>query len=445
VRASVRSAVSRLYLPVDAASLAVFRIGFGLLLLVEILVYTLGGRIHRYFEAPAFHFTYFGWGWVRPLPETWMVALFVVLGVAAALVALGLFYRVAAVVFFLGFAYVFLLERALYLNHFYLVILLSGLLVVVPAHRALSLDARRRGEASVPRWTVWLLRAQLGLVYFLAGVAKLNPDWLHAQPLRIWLAERASLPVVGALVGHPWTPWIFSYGGLALDLAAWPLLAWRRTRVAVFAVLIAFHLTNAVVFQIGIFPWLMIAATTLFFEPDWPRRFLGRPAPTEPAASLPSPRRRALTVGFVAAWLSFQALFPLRHWLYPGSVHWTEQGHEFSWHMKLRDKRSEVSFHVTDPATGDEWLIDPSAELTSWQMNAMGGRPDLIWQYARHLAESFRAKGHSRVEVRATAKVSLNGRPDELLVDPRVDLASQALGFRPASWIQPLANPAAAH
>ncbi len=60
---------------------------------------------------------------------------------------------------------------------------------------------RRRGldvSGRVGRWAYLLLRAQLGLVYFFAGFAKLNADWLlSAEPLRTWLPVHADAPLIG--------------------------------------------------------------------------------------------------------------------------------------------------------------------------------------------------------------------------------------------------------
>jgi hypothetical protein len=66
---------------------------------------------------------------------------FIVMGLLAAAIAAGMLYRVATVLFFLAFTYVFLLDQVCYLNHFYLVCLYSFLMIFVPAHRAFSVDA----------------------------------------------------------------------------------------------------------------------------------------------------------------------------------------------------------------------------------------------------------------------------------------------------------------
>ena len=47
---------------------------------------------------------------------------FVVMGIAASGMLIGLWYRFSAILFFLCFTYYFLLEQAAHLNHYYLVV-----------------------------------------------------------------------------------------------------------------------------------------------------------------------------------------------------------------------------------------------------------------------------------------------------------------------------------
>jgi hypothetical protein len=430
----------RLFSTCDIASLVAFRIAFGLLMLFEVArVFPSVGPL--YIE-PTFHFTYYGFDWLHPWAGNGMYVHFGVLGLAALCVTLGLFYRAAALVFFLGLSYVFLLEQATYLNHVYLLSLISFLLIFLPAHRALSLDAWLRPELRsqvVPVWALWLLRAQIAIPYFYGGLAKLNPDWVRGQPLRLWLDRDAER--LGPFLAQDWFAYLLSYGGIAFDLLIVPALLWSRTRPWAFALALAFHLTNSVLFSIGIFPWAMIAATTIFFPPDWPRRLLARlgyrtrpPAPSPPPSAL-RPRQRAL-LGFWAVYLAWQLLFPLRHWLYPGDVAWTEEGHKFSWRMKLRDKAGEAHFYAHDAATGETWEIDPRPHIDRWQFAEMTGRPEMILQFAHYLADALRAEGREDVEIHAVTHVSLNGRRPQPLVDPDVDLAAVEPSLRPAPWIR---------
>ncbi len=219
----------RLFGPVDIASIVFFRIAFGALMAWEVTRYFSRDWIRAYFVWPTFHFKYYGFGWVEPWPGPGMELHFAALGALALCIMVGLFYRVAAALFFLGFAYVFLLDQAYYLNHFYLIVLLSLILVFVPAHRALSLDAWRRPglrAATAPAWALWLLRSQVGIPYLYAGLAKLNGDWLRAEPMRLWLAGRTTLPLIGPLLETEWAPYLMAYGGLVFDLAAVPALLW---------------------------------------------------------------------------------------------------------------------------------------------------------------------------------------------------------------------------
>jgi vitamin K-dependent gamma-carboxylase len=432
----------RLFDPVDIASLAVFRILFGALMVEEVLRYFLMGWIAEYYIDSKFYFTYYGFGWVKPWPANGMYAHFVVIGLASAGVMLGAWYRVSAVLLFLSFTYIFLLEQAHYLNHFYLIILLSFLMIFIPAHRAVSVDAWRRPALrsdDAPAWALWLLLAQLSIVYFYAGLAKLNTDWLHGEPMRSWLAQRTHIPVLGQFFTEEWCILMFNYGGLAFDLFIVPLLFWKRTRVFAFLWVIAFHFLNFILFNIGIFPWMMLAATTLYFRPDWPRRiFKWRRAGTVAGWQLPHWPRLAVTA--LSVYVLLQLLVPFRHFLYPGNVHWTEEGHRFSWHMKLRDKDGTARFFVTDPVRGNTWQVHPRIYLTQRQTTKMAVRPDMILQLAHHIArdQARRRKISYPLEVRVHARASLHGRPAQLLIDPTVNLAAVKRSLSHERWILPL-------
>jgi hypothetical protein len=432
---------------VDIASLAVFRVAFGAFMVLEVVRYFRHGWIESYYITPEFHFTYFGFGWVRPWPGVGMYVHFAGLGLAALGITLGLFYRLSATLFFLGFAHVFLLDQAFYLNHFYLIALLALLLVFVPAHRAVSLDARRHPALRsdwAPGWALWLLRAQVGIPYFYGGIAKINGDWLRGEPISSWLLDRTDFPILGSWFAHEWVGLAFAYGGLLLDLLIVPLLLWPRSRPWAFGFGVLFHGLNARLFNIGIFPWLMMAATLIFFEPDWPRRVGLLPSvrkPTPDETTPPSPARARLIVSAVLAYLAVQVLLPLRHLAYRGDVTWSEEGHHFSWRMKLRDKEATVRFLVRDRDTGKSWTVRPREHLSRRQANKMAGHPDMILQFAHYLAERGRRSGSPHLEVRAVTSASVNGREEQRLVDPGVDLAAQPRTWRPASWIVPLYQP----
>ena len=271
------SLLARLFVPVDSASLGFFRIAFGAIMLWEIWRFYDHDWVGRYFTDKAFYFKYWPFEFVQPWPGDGMYIHFGIMAFFAACIVLGLFYRFSATAFFLMFTYVFLLEQARYLNHLYLVCLISFLMIFLPAHRRFSLDAwLRPGLRSdvVPAWSVWLLRFQVAIPMFFGGIAKLNSDWLRGEPMRAWLADRTDFPVLGNYFTEASVVWLFVYGGLLIDFLFPFYLLNRRTRVLGFLAVLAFHFINNRLFGIGIFPWLMIASTLIFFTPDWPRRLL---------------------------------------------------------------------------------------------------------------------------------------------------------------------------
>jgi uncharacterized membrane protein YphA (DoxX/SURF4 family) len=431
-------AIVTLSRPCDGASLAVFRICFGLLLAYEIDFKFKLKKVDE-LHAPLFSFKYPFFEWVPAPGETLAYAIHFGLIALALAIALGVFYRLASAATFVLFSYYFLIERTLYINHIYLYCLLAGIMAIVPAHNMLSLDQRYgwlgtkpRAQGRTPTWSIWLLRFQMGVVYTYAGLAKLNPDWLQGCPLSLWLPSR-----LGA--DHPlWfdgLPLVMSWGGAAFDLSMTPLLLWKRTRLFAFGWAAAFHVTNAAIFGIASFPWMSLALTLLFFEPDWPRRQWPslRSTPKKPRNPGPLPK-----LGFAAlvAYVLTQVALPMRPWFYPGNASWTEEGHEFSWHMMLRSKHGELALYAVF-SDGRRVQIDPLKYITKRQLSRIEGRPDLIHQLVLFIADEYERLGPERPKVFVDAKVAWNGRPLEPLIDPSVDLARVPRSLAPASWLMP--------
>ncbi|WP_426753569.1 HTTM domain-containing protein [Myxococcus sp. Y35] len=441
--------------PRDIAALVAFRVALGLLVCVSAVRFLAYGWVDVLFTGPRFHFTYWGFDWVPALPAPWMHAVFALLAVLGLCMAVGLFYRVTVALLFVAFTYVQLVDVSNYLNHYYLVSLLLGLMCFVPAHRAFSVDAWREPAlrtAWLPAWCTLLLRFQVGVVYVFAGLAKLTGDWLlHAQPLSIWLSARTSLPVLGPVLDEPWVAYVAAWSGFLFDTTIVAFLLTRKLRPFAYVAVLGFHAATSALFPIGMFPVIMVTGALVFFEPSWPRRLfnglrarLARhaapPASVDasatPAGMAPGWKGR-IALGLALAYAVVQVVVPLRTHLYGGNVLWHEQGMRFSWRVMAREKNGSVTFIVRDPASDREWHVSPSQYLTRLQEREMSVQPDLILQLARRIARDFEAQGKGRVQVHAEAYVSLNGRPAELLLNPRVDLAREVDGLAPKRWIRP--------
>lgn len=434
--------------PVDAASLAAFRISFGLIMAWWCLDDLRTGRVYELYVVPRFHFTYYLFDWVRPWPGAGMSLQFAAMAILAACIALGFWYRLATVLFALAFTHFFLIDRAYYQNHYYLLLLTSWLLTILPLHRACSLDALERPtirSQTAPAWMLWLVRFHVGLPYVFGGVAKLHPDWLAGEPMRHVLAANSRFPLVGPWFTTEAAVALFSWGGLLFDLAIVPLLLWKPTRLVAYALCLFFHVMNAMLFSIHIFPWFMIFATTIFFEPSWPRGVFGGAR-----LVLPQPesrgwrslnRKSRCGVCLIATYCAFHLVWPLRHYAYAGDASWNERGHYFAWHMMVRGKTSGARFYVTDSQTDRTWIADVRGLVNSEQISPMGRDPEMILQLAHYLRDEERRRHGRNVQVRALVLTSLNGRKPQLLIDPTFDLACEPRGFHTRPWIQPLTEP----
>jgi vitamin K-dependent gamma-carboxylase len=427
----------------DGAGLAVFRIAFGLAMAWDAARFLANDWVYSHYIKPAFDFKYWGFEWVTSLSESGMIEVYLGMIIAGLFIAMGFFYRAAIVFYFIAHTYTFLLSATHYLNHHYLISVVAFMLMWMPAHRYFSIDALRRPELralATPRWCRFTLQAQVAIVYFFGAIAKINYDWLNGVPIGQWMQNSAGRnPWAADVIGAPEMVPFIMWGGLMFDLLIVPALLWRRTRVLAIFASILFHCSNAVLFNIGVFPYMMLGATTLFLAADWPRKIPGlRTRMNEwEVPMMPAPSLIGAVWVPVLAWLTLQVAMPLRHHLYPGDVAWTEEGHYYSWRMKLRSKQGYTTFRVRDPETGNEWIIDPDDALNKRQLRQMAGRPELILQYAHHIADFESQRIGRRVEVRADAFAALNYREPMRIVDPTVDLAAETSTLRPHSWILP--------
>jgi len=437
--------------PVDAASLSLFRIVFGVIMLVEIGRFFVHGWIGDHYVRSQLLFKYYGFDWVAPWPHDGLYLHFAGMGLLAAMVALGLRYRLTIAGLFLAFTYVFLLDEASYLNQYYLALCVALLLCFLPAERAFSLDARSARPSIapvVPRWSVLALRLQFEVMLLHAGLVKINDDWLRGEPLGLWLSGHADRAIVGPWLVLPGVSLVAAYGVILLHLLGAPLLLFRRTRFAVFVLYVGFHLATSILFRIGMFSWLTLAGTLMFFDPDWPRtiwrRLNGgadRALTVNELGGLPRPLPTATFV-LLTAFFIFQILFPLRYLLYPGNIAWTREGELFSWRMKLNDSHGSARFIVTDPGSGTRWEVDPSDHLRPRSRALMAANPDMILQFAHYLERVWAEReGIPGVQVRAVVLCSLNSRTPAPLIDPERDLTRISRTWKHHDWILPLTVP----
>nr|WP_280866747.1 HTTM domain-containing protein [Lunatimonas salinarum] len=413
---------------VTATPFSVFRAVFGLLMAFGAVRFIWLGWIEDHYVDPVFHFKYYGFGWVVPFSAPVLYGIHYVMILSAFGVMLGTkwVFRLSAVLLFLTFTYTELIDLTYYLNHYYFVSIVCALLCIVPSPPAIW-----NTHARIPRWVIVIFQVQIAIVYVYAGLAKINYDWLiNALPLKIWLPAHDDIPIIGPLFTWAITPYLFSWFGMLYDTLIVFFLLYRPTRIYAYLTVIVFHTLTGLLFQIGIFPLVMIGSTLIFF--DFGRNSDG----ILPAADRTSPRER-IVLAVLVLHVAFQLLFPWRFLLYDGNLFWTEQGYRFGWRVMLMEKAGTATFYVKDSQTGREGIVDNSEFLNPHQEKQMAMQPDMILQFAHFLGDHYAQKGVHKPEVRAEVYVTLNARPSQLLLDPTVDLMKESDSFKAKKWILP--------
>lgn len=462
---------------ISESSLIAFRILFGLLLFFSTIRFILKGWINDFYVVPKFHFTYQYFEWIKPLVPDSMYVLFYLLVVLSLFISLGLLYRLSIILFFLGFTYIELIDKTFYLNHYYAVSLICFLMIFFPLNQRFSIDSilfKDVYKEKIEAYYIYIFRFQVSLIYFFAGIAKINYDWLIlAQPLKIWLKAEQHIPIIGNLLTQNFTAYLMSWVGMIYDLSIPFLLLNKRTRKLGFISVIIFHVLTWWLFNIGVFPWVMIILATVFFEPEWFEPFINKISYLTRNIHIFHKEKKINTFGLedekkfyyissttikkqlkkvsskltitnkikasiLGIYFLIQAILPLRHYFYQGNFFWTEQGFRFAWHVMIIEKTGMTEFIVKDIDSGKQWNVSPREYLTPLQEKMMSTQADMILQFAHYLGDIYKKKGHKNLEIYAESYVALNGRSSKQFIKPDVNLLKYNLDNNVTDYLESL-------
>ena len=441
---------------VHPAPLAVFRIIFGLLMLVALIRFWTNGWIYSLYIEPDFHFKYYGFSWVKDLGNyTYLLYSSCIIAVVG--IILGYRYRLSIILFFLLITYSELIDKTTYLNHYYFTSCISFLLCFLPAAHYFSIDAIQKEKSidTIPSWMVDGIKLFLCIVYFYAGLAKINSDWLlEAQPLTLWLTSKYDIPLIGEILKYRWVHYAASWSGMLYDVFIPFFLLYPKTRSIAFVFVILFHIMTKIFFpSIGMFPYIMIFGATIFLDVQWHKNqleflrkfstkfsqkfnFLKLKLTTSKANVSFKPKQYILPL-FISFFI-IQIFLPFRYLTYPGELFWNEEGYRFSWRVMLMEKKGYTTFKIKDSINQKTFYVDNADFLTPFQERQMSFQPDFILEYAHYLANHFEKQGHQNIQVFADSFVALNGRPSERFIDPSTDLNQEIESFKHKKWVLPL-------
>ncbi len=410
-----------LFKNIDGSALIVFRIFFGFLVACESFGTILTGWVKKVLIEPQFTFNFIGFDWLQTLLGNGMYFYFILMGFAGLGIMLGWRYRLNIMLFTILWSGVYFMQKSSYNNHYYLLVLISFLMIFLPANQEKSLDVkfnRVKQNKTIPNWIPLLFIVMIGIVYTYAAIAKLYPDWLDGTFTKNLLQGTTTRPFFLKLFAQKWFYIPFAYAGILFDLLIVPFLLYKRTRTLALIAAFIFHLFNSITLQIGIFPYFALSFALFFYEPEKVRAFFLREKIT--VDNNQNNYGKKLVYFLIIPFLTIQLFLPLRHHIIKGDVLWTEEGHRLSWRMMLRQRSGYITINIIDNITKTRTFYDYHKNLTSKQARQLAVKPDFIWQYCQKIKEEYKDKD---ISIYIECKNSINGKPHQTLIDPKYDIA----------------------
>lgn len=474
---SWKNFVQLLYRPKDPASLGVVRALFGLLMVFDIPEERGLSEIDVKWGDPSIcYFPLFNF--LSPLPLPWMGIIYLIMWCGAMGIMLGFMFRISCLSFLVPYWYLFFLDKSVWNNHSYLYGIVGVLLLGSNANFYWSLDCYLgtvRANTHVPLWNYTALRFQFFLLYFYAGLKKMDRDWLEGYSMthlnQHWIFEPFKLLLTSEQVDY----WIVHVAGFLLDLTIGFWLLFDKTRPYAFFFCSSFHLMNSRLFTIGMFPYVCLASLPIFSHADWPRKFFkllktsdqitlhqndncmyhsisGKKGKYSKKKSEPSPSnltwKHNVVVSLLLCHVGLQVFLPYSHFITKGYNNWTNGLYGYSWDMMVHSWDTIlVVVKVVDNDSGKEHFIDSEAWVLNnrWTKHA-----DMIVQYGQCLKRNLMREREKNVKLNdyitsdnislyIDVWSSLNGRFQQRMFDPRVNiLTARWAPLEETSWLMPL-------
>lgn len=440
-----------LFQEVHPASLGLFRILVGIVLFCQTSWFIGVDFISENIYKPVVHFQFFEF--LSPLPKNIMKLLMFCLLTSSALITIGKWFKYACAFFCISFTYLWLLDKGYFNNHYYFISLLTFLLMFTNADSwgAVGTNEKSR-KTSIPYWQVFIIKAQIVIVFFVAGVNKLNPYWMYEfQPMKHILETKALVD------GYPWLNSevyfaIFSWFGMAFDILIGFLLWIKPTRKIAIILYVIFNITNFWLFhnigEIGFFPFLLLACLAIFISPQKvAQKFSFNKNEKRQNKinvrgvnlSATSKGREALIYYSLVTYIIFHLILPFRHLLYEGNVDWTGEGQRFSWRMKIMYKESDMHFYLVEEGRTEKREVNVNSFLTQKQYTNLIYYPDLIPEVAKYIKKEGIRRGIKNPRVVADYKIGFMGGEKRYLVNPDTDLSQlSSFSLSHPTWILPL-------
>ncbi len=413
--------------PIPGISLSLFRLVFSIILLIQSYYFLAHNFIEQNIIKPFILF---------PFIKGLNIDKLIIIGYIMLIANIGMLYnkfaRISTFIFFICFTYFWLLDKGYFNNHYYFISLICFFLFLTEKNASFTQNNH------IPKISLLSLQVMVIIVYFVAGVNKLNPFWLFdLQPMKHILEFKSEL-TQNPVFENQFIIILSCYFGLFFDLFIGFILLWKKTRLFGFIIALVFHLGNYYLFynvgEIGVFPFIMISTLILFINPD----ILNRYFKLHQKPEIQSHNTRFINT-FIIFFLIIQLLIPFRHTLFKGHVDYTGIGQRFSWRMKIMYKEVDFKYFIINTQTNEKYAVNVEKMLTPKQYNNVKYFPDLIVPLAKKIkleaTEKFNIKNPKVV---CEYKIGFMGQKQQLLFSPDLDLSKIPTNTLTNQWLWPL-------
>ena len=442
----MKKIVSYLSVEIPGISISIFRIFFGFILSLQSIYWIIIGFIQKNIIDPTFLFPFIKG--LEPLDDTLMnFGLNGSLLISSICIMTNKFYRIGLTIYLFSFTYLWLLCQGYFNNHYYLISIICFLLLFSKTPFSKSEKIR------IPKLHLYSLQLLIIIIYFIAGLNKLNPYWLvDIQPMTHILSK------VGINEASVFIPF-FAYLGLFFDLLIGPILLIKKTRFIGFVAAILFHLMNFIIFilvggEIGFFPFIMISTLILFLDP----KFIESKILKNNARLLSRQHLNKKISYILLVFLFFQIIIPFRHVFFEGYVDYNGIGQRFSWRLKNMYKKHDqeiIKFRLLVKNNSTIMSTFNLAEdpmevakfkgkkinvyLTERQKTNLFYYPNMIPEFAKKIEVLIQEKVAVDLIINGECNIGFMGREKQLLFDPNIDLTKITNStYKANTWLNPL-------
>ncbi|RWS27648.1 vitamin K-dependent gamma-carboxylase-like protein [Leptotrombidium deliense] len=432
---------------VSAYNLAIIRIVFGILMIVDTVHERgLASAETRWNDPlrcrfPLFHS-------LKPLPFQWMCFVYFCMLTGAFGIVIGYKFKFSSFTYLVGYVYILLLDKSYWNNHSYLFALITFLLMFSDASAVWSIDSYINGEREKIKFVnYFVIRFQVSLVYFYAGLKKANSEWIGGHSM-YFLSEHWVFASFRFLLSNGDIDlYVVHWGGFLIDISVGVLLLIDKTRNIGYVFCALFNLMNSRMFSIGMFPYVMLAVLPIYSSPDWPLKFIrflfGRKRSTKQLNTHIAHKNLHITAkevfwcALVSIYIVIQLFLPFSHHFTQGYNTWTNGLYGYSWDMMLHNWKvysKRITLIANDGKTRMNINVDNWTPNDRWTHHA-----DMLKQLATCVQQRFESKGFNNVQLYFDIWISLNGRFIQRVYDPKVDLVKAEWSpFRKPNWVLPI-------